>query len=250
MNDGQALGIDIGGTGTKFAIVDTNTGELLTERYKEATPRPATPEALLAVTKKWIDIFDWDGSVGIGLPCIVKRGEALSAANIDDTWINFDVASYFSEELNLPVSVLNDADAAGIAEMNFGKGKDKKGSVMLLTIGTGIGSALFQDGILIPNTELGHIKFKGDISERYVSNSTRKAEDLSWKKWGNRFNDFLHHLDRVFSPDMYILGGGISKDFDKYGHFFDCKGTVVPAELQNAAGVVGAAVWAIENNNG
>lgn len=243
-DENTILGIDIGGTGIKFALVDTSTGELLTDRFKQATPKPATPEAVSDVIAEWMMRLEWDGPIGCGLPSIVQRGVAKSAANIDDSWIGMDVETLFSKKLSCQATVINDADAAGIAEMEFGAGKGEKGIVILITVGTGIGSALFSDGKLVPNTELGHVKFKKGIAEQYASNVARKNDDLSWNQWGNRFNELLHHYERLFSPDLFILGGGISKKFDNFKDCFDINARIMPAQSLNAAGVVGAAMAA------
>ncbi len=241
-NESTILGIDIGGTGTKFALVDTYKGEMITERFKQATPKPATPEAVSEVIANWMNKLDWSGPIGCGLPSIVQRGIAKSAANIDSSWIDLNVEDYFSNKLSCDVTVVNDADAAGIAEMEFGAGKGNNGLVLMITVGTGIGSALFWNGNLVPNTELGHLKFKGDIAEKYASNSARKKNKLSWKEWGNRFNELLLHYERLFSPDLFILGGGLSKNFEIYKDCFKISADIVPAQRQNAAGVVGAAM--------
>lgn len=243
------LGIDIGGTGTKFALVDTSNGKMLTERFKQATPKPATPEAVLDVIAEWTQRLNWSGPIGCGLPSIVQRGVARSAANIDSSWIDLDVESYFSEKLNCPTTVINDADAAGIAEMEFGAGKGREeGVVLMLTVGTGIGSALFCNGKLVPNTELGHVKFKGGIAEKYASNAARKRDKLTWTDWSKRFNKLLHHYERLFSPDLFILGGGLSKNFKIFKNQFNCKAEIVPAQGLNAAGVIGGAMAAKYSN--
>lgn len=238
------LGIDIGGTGTKFALIDTSNGKMLTERFKQATPKPATPEAVSDVIAEWMMRLNWNGPIGCGLPSIVQRGIAKSAANIDSSWIDMDVENYFAEKLHVPVTVINDADAAGIAEMEFGAGKGRKGIVLMITVGTGIGSALFCDGMLVPNTELGHIRFKGDIAEKYASNSARKRDKLTWEDWSKRFNKLLHHYERLFSPDLFILGGGLSKNFKLFKDQFNCNAEILPAQRLNAAGVVGGAMAA------
>lgn len=246
-NENTILGIDIGGTGTKFALVDTISGKMLTDRIKQSTPKPATPAAVLDVIAEQMMRLDWSGPIGCGLPSIVQRGVAKSAANIDDSWIGLNVEDYFSSKLSCDVTVINDADAAGIAEMEYGVGRGKEGIAMMITVGTGIGTALFSDGKLVPNTELGHIKFKGATAEKYASNSTRKKKKLAWDEWANRFNEVLHHYERLLSPDLFILGGGLSKNFHLYNHCFDCNAKIIPARMQNAAGVVGAAMAAKYN---
>jgi polyphosphate glucokinase len=244
INENTILGIDIGGTGTKFALVDTTSGKMLTDRFKQSTPKPATPEAVLDVIAEQMMRLDWSGPIGCGLPSIVQRGVAKSAANIDDAWIGLNVEEFFSSRLSCEATVINDADAAGIAEMEYGVGKGRDGVVMMITVGTGIGSALFCDEKLVPNTELGHIKFKGDTAEKYASNSMRKKKKWKWEEWASRFNEILNHYERLFSPDLFILGGGLSKNFHLYHTCFDCNAEIIPAKMQNAAGVIGAAMAA------
>lgn len=243
-NENTILGIDIGGTGTKFALVDTVSGKMLTDRFKQSTPKPATPEAVLDVIAEQMMRLDWSGPIGCGLPSIVQRGVAKSAANIDDAWIGLNVEDYFSSKLSCETTVINDADAAGISEMEYGAGKGRDGVVLMLTVGTGIGSALFSDGKLVPNTELGHVKFKKSTAEKYASNLVRKKKGLEWDEWALRFNEVLHHYERLFSPDLFVLGGGLSKNFHLYHNCFDCNTEIIPAKMQNAAGVIGAAMAA------
>ena len=239
------LGIDIGGSGIKGALVDPDTGELLTERYRLETPQPSTPEAVAETVTEIVTFFDYTGVVGCTFPAIVRRGVTLSAANVDKSWIGFDADALLTKATGCEVHLLNDADAAGSAEVRFGAGKDKKGVVILLTFGTGIGSAMFYDGKLIPNTEFGHLFLKkGREAEAWAADRVRKDDDLSWKKWGKRVNKYLKHLEFIFSPDLFILGGGVSKKSEKYIEFLKPKTPVVPAELLNEAGIVGAALWA------
>ncbi len=239
------LGIDIGGSGIKGALVNAETGELLTERYRLETPQPATPEAVAEVVAAIVKNFDYSGTVGCTFPAIVKNGVTLSAANVDKSWIGTDADALLTKATGLEVHLLNDADAAGRAEATFGAGKDKKGVVLLLTFGTGIGSALFLDGKLVPNTELGHLYLKdGQEAEPWAADRVRKDEDLGWKKWGHRVEHYLEHLEFIFSPDLIILGGGVSKKSDKFLEYIDIKTPVVPAKLLNEAGIVGAALWA------
>lgn len=240
----QILGIDIGGSGIKGAIVDTTQGILQTERHRIDTPQPATPESVAAVVRELKVHFDWQGPIGVGFPAVVLQGVAKTASNIDKSWIGTHAEDLFQHATGCPVKVLNDADAAGLAEATFGAGKDRQGVVMVITVGTGIGSALIADGQLVPNTELGHLRFKGGIAEKYAADSVRKAEGLSWEVWGNRFDEFLHHLNRLFSPDFIILGGGISKKFDRYQHLLSLEVPIAPATLLNEAGIVGAAIAA------
>ena len=243
----KILGIDIGGSGIKGAIINVDSGIMLSERHRIETPQPATPKAVAKVFKELVDHFEWKGLIGCGFPAIIKNGVANSAANIDKKWLGVNVEELFSKATGCKVLVRNDADVAGIAEMTIGAGKGKKGSVMFLTIGTGIGSALFLDGQLVPNCEMGHLKFKGSIAEKYVADSIRKKEDLSWTEWGKRFNEYLQHLDFLFSPDLYILGGGASKKFDKFEEHLNVGCPVIPATYRNKAGIIGAASLAAMN---
>ena len=246
MQEEVILGVDIGGTGIKGALVDINTGKLLTERFRLETPQPSYPEAVAETFAQLVQHFNWKERIGCGFPAIMKRGVSYSAANIHPDWKYAQVEKILSKASNCPVSVINDADAAGVAEMNFGVGKGVGGSVILITIGTGLGSALFLDGALIPNSELGHLYLKGQdsIAEHYASNSARKREDLSWSEWGSRFNEYLNHLALLFSPDLFILGGGACKKIDKFRDQLQLETKVVPAILQNNAGIVGAAAFA------
>ena len=239
------LGIDIGGSGIKGALVDPDTGELLTERHRIETPQPSTPEAVAEVVHDIVTFFDYTGVVGCTFPAIVRRGVTLSAANVDKSWIGFDADTLFTETTGCEVHLLNDADAAGIAEATFGAGEGVAGVVILLTFGTGIGSAMIQDGKLVPNTEFGHLFLdKGKEAEAWAADRVRKDDDLSWKKWGKRVNAYLQHLEFIFSPDLFVLGGGVSKKSDKYMEFLSPKTPIVPATLLNEAGIVGAALWA------
>lgn len=244
MQDRYILGVDVGGSGIKGAIVDTETGELQTERIRIKTPRPATPQAMAEAFAELVQQLEYKGVIGCGFPAIIKSGKALSAANISEEWVGKSVAETFSLASECPVVVLNDADAAGMAEMTFGLGKDKPGVVLLITIGSGLGSALFIDGQLVPNTEFGHMILHGEAAEVYASNKTRKAEGLSWKEWGSRFNEYLAYTERIVNPDLVLLGGGISKHFSKYEAFLDVDLKVHAAELRNHAGAIGAALYA------
>lgn len=241
------LGIDVGGSGIKGAPVDIKKGKLLSERLRIDTPQPATPKAVAKVVAELVSLHDWNGPIGCGFPAVVRRGVAQTAANIDNKWIGTDVQKLFSQACGCPVRVLNDADAAGVAAVRYGAGKKVEGTVLMLTIGTGIGSALFIDGKLVPNTEFGHLKFKGTIAEHYAANSVRKNENLSWEEWGKRFNEFLLHIDRILSPDLVILSGGASKRFDEYRHLLTTETKILPSAMLNDAGTVGAAVYAWEN---
>ncbi len=241
----KILGVDIGGSGIKGAVVDTATGELLTERLRLKTPQPATPEAVAATLKDLVAQIGWDGPVACGFPARVIHGEVFTAANIDKSWINTKVEWLFSKTLGTDVFVANDADVAGLAEMHFGAGRDyQEGKqVLFLTIGTGIGSALFLNGKLYANTELGHLKMYGDSAERYCSDSARERFDLKWKEFGKRFNEYLTYVEFLLQPDVIILGGGASKKFEKYAECFTVKTKVIPAETLNMAGIIGAAMY-------
>ncbi|WP_372652040.1 polyphosphate--glucose phosphotransferase [Draconibacterium sp.] len=238
----EVLGIDFGGSGIKGAIVDTKTGELVTERHRIDTPQPATPDAVAEVMAELTEHFNWKGKVGVGVPAVVKNGVMLSAANIDNSWIGQEVNKQLSEKTGCEVECVNDADAAGIAEIHFGAGAKAKGMVFLLTVGTGIGTVIFIDKHLVPNLELGHLEFKGKTIERYSADSVRKRKDLSWEEWGKRFNNALDYYDRMFNPNLFIIGGGVSKKMDKFEEYINVDTPVVPAEMENNAGIIGAAL--------
>jgi len=240
----QILGIDIGGTGIKGAPVETDTGVLLVERYRIPTPEGAKPAPVAEVVAEVAKYFDWHAPIGCGFPAVIRAGVAESAANINSKWIGTDVARLFSEATQCPVYVLNDADAAGLAEVTFGAGKDIPGVVLMITIGTGLGSALFIDGRLVPNTELGHIEIDCDDAELVASDAVRKQEDLSWKKWAKRLDRYLNTLESLFSPDVFILGGGAIKKQEQFMPLLTVRAKIVPAQLGNDAGIVGAALAA------
>jgi polyphosphate glucokinase len=239
----HVLGIDIGGTGVKAAPVDTETGQLLDDRRKIDTPHPGTPEAVVDVVKHLVSDFKWTGPAGITFPGVVVGGTIQTAANLDHAWIGVDARRLFAAETELKVSVINDADAAGIAEMKFGAGKGAGGTVLLLTLGTGIGSALFIDGVLIPNTEFGHIEIRGKDAEKRASEHAREEHDLSWGDWAGRVDEYLQHIEALLSPGLIIIGGGISKKSEKFLPLLTgLRAKVVPAAMQNEAGIVGAAI--------
>lgn len=238
------LGIDIGGTGMKAAPVDTDTGELIAPRHRILTPHPATPDAMAAVVAQLSEHFDWTGQVGAAFPAVVKAGVATTAANINRAWIGTDVAATFARASKCDVTVVNDADAAGIAEMEFGAGKGRTGVVIMVTLGTGIGTAVFFDGLLIPNTELGHLKMGKREAEQRAADSVRQTEGLSWRKWAQRLDAYLLELERLLQPDLFILGGGVSKRHDRFMPQLTTHAEVVPATLLNEAGIVGAAIAA------
>jgi polyphosphate glucokinase len=238
------LGIDIGGSGVKGAPVDTARGELLAERYRVVTPQPADVTSVVeAVAEVAAQFEGWD-RVGVTFPGVVVDGITRTAANVDKSWIDAPAARLFTERLGKPVSVLNDADAAGVAEVAFGAGRDQAGLIMMLTFGTGIGSALFLDGTLIPNTEFGHLELDGKDAELRAADRVREAEDMSWEKWASRVQDYLRHVEMLLSPRLFIIGGGVSKKADKFFPLIDIRTPMVPATLLNNAGIIGAAVTA------
>lgn len=245
MSASHVVGIDIGGTGIKGAPVDLQAGQLTQERTRLLTPSPATPEAVAEVTAQVVDQLGVDGPVGLTIPAVVRDGVVETASNIDQSWIGTDAGALFAEVLGRPVGVVNDADAAGIAEMQFGAGRDSRGVVLLLTLGTGIGSALFVDGTLVPNTELGHLQLHHHgVAEKYASEIVRENEDLSWKHYAERLQTYFDLVETLFRPTLIIIGGGISKKTDKYLPHIDIRTPIVPAELKNGAGIVGAALFA------
>ncbi len=248
MKQKAILGIDVGASGIKGAIIDLKTGEMISDRFRVPTPSPALPEAVAIAFNEVVEHFEWSGPIGCGFPAVIRDGVALTAANIDKKWIGTDAAALLSNATGCEVYVSNDADLAGLAEMRYGVGKGRKGSVILITIGSGLGSALFIDGVMVPNTELGHLFLKNSkvIAERYAADSIRKKEDLSWTEWATRFNKFLLHLERLFSPKLFILGGGSSKKFDRYQEVLTVETEVIPANLRNNAGIIGAAIYAAE----
>ena len=238
------IGIDIGGTGIKGAPVDLGAGAFAAERIRVLTPSPATPAAVAAAVVDLIGRLDVPGPVGMTIPAVVRGGVVRTAANIDEGWIGTDAAALFSDALGRPVAVVNDADAAGLAEMRFGAGRDRSGVVVMVTLGTGIGSAVFADGVLVPNTELGHLPLKGGDAEQWAAESVREREDLSWKQWARRLQRYLELVERLLSPDLVILGGGVSKKSEKFLPDIELHTEIVPAALHNDAGIVGAALHA------
>ncbi|GAA3999645.1 ROK family protein [Deinococcus rubellus] len=244
------LGIDIGGSGIKGAPVDTQTGKLTAERYRIPTPEGAKAHDVAEVVHDLVKHFDHSGPVGVTFPGVVQHGHTMSAANVDKGWIGLDADDLFTKATGQQVTLLNDADAAGLAEARFGAGKGEVGVALLLTFGTGIGSALLYGGVLIPNTELGHLWLNVDKAateaEAWASDRIREQDDLGWKSWAKRVNKYLQHVEMLFSPDLFIIGGGISKKADKWQAQIDCKTRLVTATLQNDAGIVGAALYASE----
>lgn len=242
----EVLGIDIGGSGIKGAPVDVLTGELMAARHRIATPEPSTPGAVAEELGQMVQHFDWRGPIGCTFPAIVRHGVILTAANVDASWIGVDAVALFEKATSCPVRVLNDADAAGMAEMTVGAGKHHTGVVIMLTFGTGIGSAIFVDGHLLPNTEFGHLVIGGVEAEHLASARVRDEEGLSWKKWSERVNIVLAQIEFFFSPDLFIIGGGVSKKHHKFMHLLETRAEIVPAQLLNDAGIIGAAMAAKE----
>lgn len=244
------LGIDIGGSGIKGAIIDVESGCLKSERIRIPTPSPASPQAVAATVAELVQQLNWQGLIGCGFPAIIVNGVAKSAANIDPAWIGTDVAALLTAATGCPCVVINDADAAGLAEMRFGVGKNRAGSVIVITVGTGLGSAFFSNGMLYPNTELGHLRLKAGPAERYASAAVRKKEALSWNAWSKRLNRFFSHVERLFSPELIIIGGGISRKHEKFFPLLDTRAELLPAQFRNQAGIIGAACRAAEQQPG
>ncbi|ATG51906.1 polyphosphate glucokinase [Brachybacterium vulturis] len=242
----KAFGIDIGGSGIKGAPVDLSSGELAADRLRIPTPQPSTPEAVADTVAELIASFDiaTDMPVGVTFPAVIKAGVAQTAANVDKSWIGTDVDALLTARTGHDVFVVNDADAAGIAEMKYGAGRRTSGVVQVITLGTGVGSATFVDGTLVPNTELGHLLLHGDSAERYMASSIKDEQDLDWETWAGRLQEYFSHLEFLFSPTRIIVGGGVSKKHKHFLPLLDLKTEIVPATLRNGAGIVGAAVLA------
>lgn len=246
----EILGIDVGGSGMKGAIVDSETGEMLTERHRIPTPPSRKPENMAKTFSDIVKHFNYQGPVGCGFPTIIKNGVCKSTGNLHSSWMGVNAEKLFSEACNLPVNVINDADAAGYAVMNYGIGKDKPGLVVMITIGTGLGTGVFYNGQLIPNFEMGRIPYKKyECIEYWAAASVKKRKKLSFKKWGKRFNVFLEVVEVLCSPDYIFLGGGTSKHFDKYKKHIKIDTPVIPAYLGNQAGIIGAAVAALKHQS-
>jgi polyphosphate glucokinase len=253
-----AIGVDIGGSGIKAGAVDLATGKLVGERFRVATPVPSTPEAVIDATATLVARIERSAAaraegplpVGVGIPSVVVDGVTRSAANIDQAWIDFPAELELSRALGRPTTLVNDADAAGVAEMRFGAGVGRKGVVLVLTLGTGLGSGMFVDGILVPNTELGHMEIRGRDAERRSAAVARVRRGLSWKAWAADLDEHLIAMDRLFSPSLFILGGGVSKNAARFVPHLTVRVPIVPAELRNDAGIVGAAMVAAERAAG
>ncbi|WNF29291.1 ROK family protein [Streptomyces sp. C11-1] len=247
----EIFGVDIGGSGIKGAPVDLDRGDLAQERHKVLTPHPATPKGVADCVAEVVGHFDWSGPIGITFPGVVTDGVTRTAANVDKGWIDTDARTLLGERIGQPVTILNDADAAGVAEMTFGAGKGRKGTVIVLTFGTGIGSAVFTDGVLVPNTELGHLELNGHDAEKHASTKAKEDEDLSWQHWAHRVQKYLRHVEMLFSPELFIIGGGVSRKAEKFLPLIEkVRAEMVPAQLQNNAGIVGAAMAAAGTAHG
>ncbi len=236
------LGIDIGGSGIKGAPVDVEAGKLVEKKFRIKTPSPSTPDAIADVGAQIRDHFKWDGPVGFTFPGVVRSGVVGMAANLDKSWVGADAQTIFSEALDCEVKVCNDADAAGIAEMRHGAGRNQKGVVIMITLGTGIGSALFTDGVLLPNAEFGHLIIDGVPAESVASSRALEEEELSWPVWGARVKRYLREMEDLFWPELIVVGGGVSKEWDHFSEFLDIRTPIVPANMKNKAGIVGAAI--------
>jgi len=239
------LGVDVGGSGIKGAPVDTETGTLIAERLRIKTPKKGEPEPIAEVINQIAQSFNWRGKIGIGFPAPIKGGVTLMAANISEKWVGTNANALFTKITGCDCTMINDADAAGLAEMAFGAGRGQPGTVIMLTLGTGIGSAIFHRGQLLPNTEFGHMEMDGEDAEFRASDAARKRDDLSWKKYAKRLNKYLKTMEKLFWPNLFIIGGGISKESDKFLPLLTIETPAVPAQLLNEAGVVGAALGAV-----
>ena len=239
------VGVDFGGSGIKGAPVDLERGDFATDRVRIETPQPSTPDAVAEVLAELVASFDGaESPVGVTVPGVVRDGVVLTAANIDEAWVGVDAAALFSRATGRPVLAVNDADAAGLAESHFGAARGQRGLVIVTTLGTGIGAALLHDGVLVPNAELGHIEIDGRVGEKWAANSARENEDLSWQEWAERLTTYYRALERLLTPDLFVVGGGVSKHADKFLPMVDIATPIIPALLRNKAGIVGAALHA------
>jgi polyphosphate glucokinase len=236
------IGIDFGGSGIKAAPVDLTVGDFATERQRIDTPQPSTPDAVAGVMVELVNRFpEATGPVGVTVPAVVRNGVVHSAANIDKGWLHTDADALLTERLGRDVHVVNDADAAGVAELRYGAAKGRSGLVILTTLGTGIGSALLYNGVLVPNSELGHLEVEGFEAEKRAAASIKTNEGLSWEEWAGRLTTYYRTLERLFSPDLFVVGGGVSKDAGKFLHLVHIETEIIPATLRNRAGIIGAA---------
>lgn len=244
----EAFGVDIGGSGIKGAIVNCETGELISERFRIATPIPAKPEPIAETVAELVRHFNWSGKVGCGFPGVVRHSIVYDAANLHNkSWVGQNIDELFSKSTSCPVKVINDADAAGIAEIRLGAGKGREaGVVLMLTLGTGIGSAIFVEGNLLPNVEFGHLELDGKDAEKRASAAVKDDKKLSWEEWGDRLNHYLQYVESLIYPDLIIVGGGVSSKFDQYRKFLHIEAEIIPARFLNNAGIIGAAITATE----
>ncbi len=240
----SVLGVDIGGSGIKGALVDLSTGEFTTERHRIPTPEGAEPEDVAETVRMLVRHFKWSGPVGCGFPAVVQNGITKTAANVSESWIGTDAARLFKETSGCPVFVINDADAAGIAEVVYGAGKGEMGTILILTLGTGIGSAIFTHGVLVPNTEFGHLTIRGKDAERRASDAARERKGRTYEEWAKYVQEYLFEMEKLFWPDLIIVGGGVSKNHEKFFPFLRTRARLVPAQMLNQAGIVGAAYYA------
>ncbi len=246
----KLLGIDIGGTGVKGAVVDAKKGVFATDRLRIPTPSPATPESVGAVVGQIVKHFDWEGPVGCTFPGVVMHGTVHTAANLDKSWIDVNAAKHFGKITGQTVTVMNDADAAGVGEQKFGAARKVDGLVVLITLGTGIGSAVLHNGDLVPNSELGHLELNGGDAEKYASELVREREGLSWEEWAKRLGEYFRMVEDLLWPDLFVVGGGISKEPDPWLPLIECRTKIVPARLRNKAGIIGAALQAEHEHAG
>ncbi|MCB2153587.1 ROK family protein [bacterium] len=240
----EILGLDIGGSGIKGAVIDTKSGEMKSERFRLKTPQPATPEAVVETAGKVAENFNWSGPIGCGFPAVVKDGVISTAANIDKSWIGLNAEKLLGKRTGCPVAVANDADVAGIAEVAFGAPDGGSGVVFFLTLGTGIGTALLNQGQLVPNTELGHLMLGKVEAEAIASEAAKKRNDMDWESWAKNLSQYLNELDRLFWPDLFMFGGGAVKKYDKWSPHLKTRVPCMPAKLKNLAGIIGAALMA------
>ena len=239
----EVLGLDIGGSGIKAAPVDITKGEFTQDRFRLETPQPATPENMLDTISEVVSHFNWKGPIGCGFPAVVKHDVINTAANIDDSWIGVNAGKIIFDRTGCRTHMMNDVDAAGLAEMTFGAGVGQKGTVMVMALGTGIGTSIFTDGVLFPNTEFGHLVLKnGKKAEVYASNAVRKSEELTWSEWTQRLNEIIAYYDFLLWPDLYIIGGGVIKYHEMFLPQIKSKARVIPARLLNHAGIIGSAL--------
>jgi polyphosphate glucokinase len=243
------LGIDIGGSGIKGAVVDIETGEFISERHRIPTPEAAKPSDVADTVKQLVEHFSYQGPVGSGFPAVVLHGVTMTAANVDEGWIGLDAEALLREKIGMPFYLANDADVAGLAEVKYGAGKGQKGTILVLTLGTGVGSAIFVDGVLVPNTEFGHLKIRKKDAEHRSSDAARQRKGYSYEKWAEKLNEHISELEALLWPDLIIIGGGVSKNHQEYFPYLKTRAQLVPAQLLNQAGIVGAALYAYERHH-